>query len=184
MSKKIINKEYKELYLDNDFSDAQKILGKKISNVAVIFNDEHKPESMITGGDLSNINVSDDQKIKDIIDKLPPADNVEREELKKWLKENLSSNNVSSKSFRAIVTESGSIKGTFVHTSSPYVSNGGSSNTNMSLTTASRLAGRIVNQPIIMYCVKYGHRNVLDYYNRHKPPCCQSNEPHPHYIRN
>ena len=45
------------------------------------------------------------------------------------------------------------------------------------------LPGNIVNNPIIMHCTEFNHRNELAYFNRHKPPQCQNKKPHPHPIR-
>jgi len=48
---------------------------------------------------------------------------------------------------------------------------------------AGTITGTITDNPLVMYCDEFQHRNELKYYNRHKPPECQVKEPHQHPIR-
>ena len=45
------------------------------------------------------------------------------------------------------------------------------------------LPGDITDNPLIMYCEEFNHRNQLKYFNRQKPQECQVKTPRPHPIR-
>jgi CBS domain-containing protein len=181
-----VSQEFFQLNLSDNLAAARKGLEENPNFVAVIIDNENKPVSIITRNDLVDVVVADDQSLAAIAGQFPPGLIVEAARPMEEFANSPEFATLSIGARGAIVLDRDQLAGVLTEAAITqylryeFTETGGLRGEG-SLNT--RLAGSIVNKPIIMYCEEFNHRNELDYYNRRNPPQCQDETPHPHPIR-
>lgn len=180
-----MSQQYIQFYLSDTLAAVQTRLGKKPGFVAVILDDEKQSVTVVTTDDLAKIVVPDDRPLADIVGQLLPGVVAEAT---LSLEDFVSSPEFAIFSAGArgvIVLDEGRLVGVLSEaTIAEYLRDEFELVGELrGISSDARLAGDIVNNPIIIYCNEFNHRNELAYYNRRKPPQCQVETPHSHPIR-
>jgi hypothetical protein len=185
MIQKRVSQQYIQLNLSDSLALARTSLEENPGFVAVVLNDQAKPVTMITSDDLVDLVVSDDQPLAEIAGQIPPGVIAEAARPMEEFVNSPEFSAFSSGARGVIVFDQDQLAGILTkETITKYLQDESKLISNLRGTPMdTRLAGSIVNNPIIMYCEEFSHRNELDFYNRHNPPECQDRTPHPHPIR-
>ncbi|HIP71207.1 MAG TPA: CBS domain-containing protein [Anaerolineae bacterium] len=180
-----MTQQYIQLHLSDTLIAARTRLDENPGFVAIIFDDEKRPVTVVTTDDLVKIAAPDDRPLADIAGQLPPGVVTEAALSMEDFANSPEFATFSAGARGVIVFDEGQLAGVLTEaTITRYLRDEFEPVGELrGIPADTRLAGRIVNNPIIMYCVEFNHRNELAYYNRRKPPPCQVKTPHPHPIR-
>ena len=180
-----VSQNYIVLRLSNAVVVARTKLDENPGSVAIIFDDAHRPVTIVTAADLAGIVVPDDRPLSEIVGQLPPGvvtdvavameDFVDKPEFAAF----------GAGARGAMVFDRGRFSGVLPQAAiTQYLRDEYTPASDAKrLPSYSRPSGHVINKPIIMYCDEFNHRNELNYYDRRKPPQCRVKTPYPHPIR-
>lgn len=180
-----ISQQFIQLSLSDTIAVAQARLNENPGFVAVIFDDEQRPVTIVTADDLAHIVPPADQPLEDSAGQLPPGIITEAALSLEEFANRPEFAALSAGARGAIVFDEDRFAGVLTKaTITAYLRDEFEPVSELRWASSdSRLGGRIGNKRTIMYCDAFNHRNELDYYNRRKPPQCEEQTPRPHFIR-
>lgn len=180
-----MSQQYIQLHLSDTLAAARTRLDENPGSVAVVLDDERRPVTVVTTDDLAKIAAPDDWPLADIVGQFPPGVVADAAFSLEDFVNSPEFATFSAGARGVIVFDEGRLAGVLSEaTITQYLRDEFELVGELrGIPADARLAGRIVNNPIIMYCNEFNHRNELAYYNRHKPPQCQVETPHAHPIR-
>lgn len=182
---KRVSQQYIQLHLSDTLAAARIRLDEVSGFVAVILDEEERPVTVVTSDDLANVAAPEDWPLADIAGQLPPGVVADATRSMEDFANSPEFATFSAGARGVIIFDEGQLAGVLPEaTITEYLRDEFELVGELRGTPSdTRLAGRIVNNPIIMYCDEFNHRNELAYFNRRKPPKCQVASPHPHPIR-
>lgn len=180
-----VSHQFIQLNLSDTLAVARSSLDENPGVVAVILSDEKRPVTVLTSDDLANVVASDDHLLADFAGQLPPGVVTEAALSMEELANRPEFTAFSIGARGVIVLDRDQLTGVLTkETITKYLRDEFKLVSELrGIPSDTRLAGSIVNEPIIMYCEDFNHLNELPYYNRRKPPLCLDETPHPHPIR-
>ena len=173
------------LHFSNTLAEARNRLNEKQGLEAVIFDDDERPVTVITAGDLLTIDETDDRELGEFAGQLPPGVILQATASIEEFANSPEFTAFGAGARGVIVLDEGQLVGVLTHaTITDYLREEFELLGELKgFPSDIRLPGTIEEKPIVIYCDEFNHRNELTYYNRRKPPQCQNKKPYPHPIR-
>lgn len=183
MREEAINREFITLRLDESMAEAQARLEGEADGLAIILDEDSRPVTVITAADLETLATAEGDELADVAGQLPPGVVVDAASDLDTFVHSDEFTAIAAGARGAIVVEGDELGILTEDALADHLVRTPLVGKLKGMPSDTRLPGRIIDKPIIVYCSAFNHRNELAFFDRHNPPDCQTEIPHIHPIR-
>ena len=163
------------------WDDTPTVLFDGPEQLVVLMDERGRPVGLLTGAEASDAATNPDRQVSHLLRYLAPIVVVRPTASLRHLMRSAASTALSLGARGAVVMDEGELLGVITAAAlAGYLTD--EYQRELRLMGTSPLGGDIVTPLLIMHCKRYGHRNELTFYDRHKPPNCQVEQPAVHVI--